>query len=201
MSNDPISQEIGSGDRPRRQETTLWGGGTDDQNRFETVSIKSYDPPLSEVNISRSGEDKMEHPNDLTNFVPPTPHDLPISGGHKPRSDEEQNHLSTFAPFGIASEVPLKSYALVVDECTYTYVKGVAFRDAEELPRLTRSTTILQPLLTINPKDKGKGVLVEEELKKLEKVKRMDQGLVQIESDVDLAKRIYEEELAELDRA
>nr|GEY96816.1 hypothetical protein [Tanacetum cinerariifolium] len=48
---------------------------------------------------------------------------------------------------------------------------GVAFRDVEEPPRLTRSTTTLQPLPTIDPKDK------------------------------DLAQRIYEEELAELDRA
>nr|GEU39419.1 hypothetical protein [Tanacetum cinerariifolium] len=79
--------------------------------------------------------------------------------------------------------------------------KGVAFRDVEEPPRLTRSTTTLQPLPTIDLKDKGKGVLVEEELEKLHKVKRRDQGLAQIESDVDLAQRIYEEELAELDRA
>nr|GEU97228.1 hypothetical protein [Tanacetum cinerariifolium] len=64
--------------------------------------------------------------------------------------------------------------------------KGVAFRDVEEPPRLTRSTTTLQPLLTIDPKDKGKGVLVEEELKKLKKVKRKDQGLAQIESDAKM---------------
>nr|GEY23387.1 ribonuclease H-like domain-containing protein [Tanacetum cinerariifolium] len=38
--------EIGSGDRPRRQETTL--GGADAQTRFETASKKSRDPPLSE---------------------------------------------------------------------------------------------------------------------------------------------------------
>nr|GEU64882.1 hypothetical protein [Tanacetum cinerariifolium] len=79
--------------------------------------------------------------------------------------------------------------------------KGVAFKDVEKPPRLTRSTTILQPLLTIHPKDKGKGVLVEKEPKKLQKVKRTDQGLAQIESDANLAQRIYEEELAELDRA
>ncbi|GKB95923.1 hypothetical protein Tco_0982060 [Tanacetum coccineum] len=30
----------------------------------------------------------MEHQDDLTDFVPPTPHDLPLSGGHTPRSDE-----------------------------------------------------------------------------------------------------------------
>nr|GEW26679.1 hypothetical protein [Tanacetum cinerariifolium] len=80
-------------------------------------------------------------------------------------------------------------------------VKGVAFRDVEEPPRLTRSTKTLQPLPTIDPKDKGKGVLVKEEPEKLENVKRRDQGLAQIKSDVDLAQRIYEEELAKFDRA
>nr|GEX35444.1 hypothetical protein [Tanacetum cinerariifolium] len=79
--------------------------------------------------------------------------------------------------------------------------KGVAFRDAEEPPRLTRSTTTLQPLPTIDPKDKDKGVLVEEEPEKLQKVKRRDQGLAQIKSDAELAQRIYKEELTELDRA
>ncbi|GJS81828.1 putative ribonuclease H-like domain-containing protein [Tanacetum coccineum] len=80
-------------------------------------------------------------------------------------------------------------------------VKGVAFRDVEETPRLTRSATTLQPLPTIDPKDKGKGVLVEEEPEKPEKVKRRVQGLAQIESDAELAQRLHEEELAELDRA
>ncbi|GKD84963.1 hypothetical protein Tco_1356117 [Tanacetum coccineum] len=78
--------------------------------------------------------------------------------------------------------------------------KGVAFRDVEETPRLTRSTTTLQPLPTIDPNDKGKGVLVEEEPEKPEKVKKRDQGLAQIESDAELALRLHEEELAELER-
>nr|GEY19946.1 ribonuclease H-like domain-containing protein [Tanacetum cinerariifolium] len=43
-----------------------------------------------------------------------------------------------------------------------------------------------------------KGVLVEEEPVKVE---RRDQGLAQIESDAELAQRLYEEELAEVDRA
>ncbi|GKC78601.1 hypothetical protein Tco_1129375 [Tanacetum coccineum] len=49
--------------------------------------------------------------------------------------------------------------------------KGVAFRDVEETPRLPKSTTTLQPLPTIDPKDK------------------------------ELAQRLHKEELAELDRA
>nr|GEX14269.1 hypothetical protein [Tanacetum cinerariifolium] len=42
-------------------------------------------------------------------------------------------------------------------------LKGVAFRDVKETPRLVRSTITLQPLPSIDSKDNGKGVLVEEE--------------------------------------
>ncbi|GKA45703.1 hypothetical protein Tco_0738499 [Tanacetum coccineum] len=52
MSNDPLSQEIGSGGNTP---------GSDDER------IKQ---------------------DDLMDFVPPTPHDSPLSGGHMPRSDE-----------------------------------------------------------------------------------------------------------------
>ncbi|GKC28752.1 hypothetical protein Tco_1036046 [Tanacetum coccineum] len=57
--------------------------------------------------------------------------------------------------------------------------------------------TIAQTLVKI----RSKGVLVEEEPEKPVKVKRRDQGLAQIESDAELAQRLHEEELAELDRA
>ncbi|GJY87805.1 hypothetical protein Tco_0502433 [Tanacetum coccineum] len=51
--------------------------------------------------------------------------------------------------------------------------KGVAFRNVGETPRLIRSTTILQPLSTINPKDKELAQrLHEEELVELDKVQK-----------------------------
>ncbi|GJV96203.1 putative ribonuclease H-like domain-containing protein [Tanacetum coccineum] len=75
--------------------------------------------------------------------------------------------------------------------------KGVAIKDVEDSPRPIRSITKLQPLPTIDPKDKGKGVLVDEEPEKPVIVKRRDQGLAQIESDAELAQRLHEEELAE----
>ncbi|GJU47302.1 hypothetical protein Tco_1204568, partial [Tanacetum coccineum] len=59
--------------------------------------------------------------------------------------------------------------------------KGVAIKDVEDSSRPIRSITTLQHLPTIDLKDKGKGVLVEKEPEKLEKVKRRDQGLAQIE--------------------
>ncbi|GJV09376.1 reverse transcriptase domain-containing protein [Tanacetum coccineum] len=50
--------------------------------------------------------------------------------------------------------------------------KGVAIKDVEDSSRPIRLITTLQPLPTIDPKDKGKGVLVEEEPEKLDKVKK-----------------------------
>ncbi|GJV11219.1 hypothetical protein Tco_1352760 [Tanacetum coccineum] len=84
--NEPSPQGTGSGSGPRCQDTTL--GDVDAQTRFKTASKQSRDPPISKVNTSRSGEDSMEHQDDLTDFVPPTPYNSPLSGGHTPRSDE-----------------------------------------------------------------------------------------------------------------
>ncbi|GJS29788.1 hypothetical protein Tco_0490408 [Tanacetum coccineum] len=67
---------------------------SDAQTRFETASKKSIDPPLLEVNTSGSREDSMEHQDDLTDFVPPTPHDSPLSGGHTPGSDKGRPNLN-----------------------------------------------------------------------------------------------------------
>ncbi|GJS55780.1 hypothetical protein Tco_0629142 [Tanacetum coccineum] len=75
--------------------------------------------------------------------------------------------------------------------------KGVAFKNVDDFSRPVRSITTLQPLPSIDPKDKGKGILVEGEPVK---EKRKDQGLAQIKSDAKLAHRLYEEELAEIER-
>ncbi|GJS30305.1 putative ribonuclease H-like domain-containing protein [Tanacetum coccineum] len=63
--NESPPQGTGSGSGPRCQDTTL-----------------------RDADAQTSGEDNMEHQDDLTNFVPPTPHDSPLSGGHTPGSDE-----------------------------------------------------------------------------------------------------------------
>nr|GEU44820.1 hypothetical protein [Tanacetum cinerariifolium] len=75
-------------------------GGADAQTRFETASKKSRDPPLSEVNTSRSRKDRTKHPEDLTDFVPPTPHDSPLSRGHTPKSDKGRVETSTDKSLG-----------------------------------------------------------------------------------------------------
>nr|GFB78615.1 hypothetical protein [Tanacetum cinerariifolium] len=77
-----------------RHVTTL--GDKNAQIRFETASKQSYDPPLIEVSTSGSGQDSMEYQDDLTDFVPPTPHDLPLSGGHTLGSDEGRPNINEF---------------------------------------------------------------------------------------------------------
>ncbi|GKC45620.1 hypothetical protein Tco_1063342, partial [Tanacetum coccineum] len=263
--------EIGSSNRPMRQDITL--GGADAQTRPETASKTSRDLPLSEVNISGCGKDSMEYHDDLTDFVPPTPHDLPLSGvitrlklrvkrlekkrkartsqpikrrlfkgrvetstdkssvivedkGSGEKGSSTADQVSIAKPEVSAASVPVNVSAATPSTLPTTTTifgdedltiaqtrvkmkskkakekeKGVVLIDEEEPHKLNISTTTLQPLPTIDPKDKGKGVLVEEEPKKLVKVKRRDQGLAQIESDVELALRLHEEELAELDRA
>ncbi|GJS10974.1 hypothetical protein Tco_0367770 [Tanacetum coccineum] len=89
--NEPSPQGTSSGSGPRCHDTTL--GDADAQTRFETASKKSHDPPLSEVNTFGNGEDSMEHQADLTDFVPPTPHDSPLSGG-QPGSDEGRPNIN-----------------------------------------------------------------------------------------------------------
>nr|GEU34333.1 hypothetical protein [Tanacetum cinerariifolium] len=74
------------------QDNTL--GDADAQTRLETASKQSHDPPFSEVNTSGSGEDSMEHQDDLTDFMPSTPHDSPLSRGHTTGNDEGRPNIA-----------------------------------------------------------------------------------------------------------
>ncbi|GKF19398.1 hypothetical protein Tco_0068036 [Tanacetum coccineum] len=172
MSNDHLSEEIGSGDRPRRQDTTL--GDADAQTRPDTASKTSRDPPLSEVNTSRRGEDSVEYHDDLTDFVPPTPHDSPLLGvivedkGSGEKGGSTADQASTARPEVSATSVlvnvsaatpstPPTTRTIFGDEdltIAQTLVKmrsekekekekGVVLIDEEEHPRLKRSTTTL----------------------------------------------------------
>nr|GEY61162.1 ribonuclease H-like domain-containing protein [Tanacetum cinerariifolium] len=75
----------GSCSGPGRQETMR---AVMAQIRSKGALIQSIDLPLSTGYIVGSGEDRMEHDIELMDPVPQTPHDLPLSGGHTPGSDE-----------------------------------------------------------------------------------------------------------------
>ncbi|GKE81353.1 hypothetical protein Tco_1551353, partial [Tanacetum coccineum] len=63
------------------------------QTRSEKASKHSYDSPLLGVNTPGSDEERNEQ-QDLTDFVPPTPHDSPLSGGHTPGSDDGRPNIN-----------------------------------------------------------------------------------------------------------
>nr|GFA07375.1 hypothetical protein [Tanacetum cinerariifolium] len=63
-------------------------GGTSAQTQSERVLEQPSEPPLPEGHTSRSGEGRIEHPFKLTDYVSPTPHDSPLSGGYTPGSDK-----------------------------------------------------------------------------------------------------------------
>nr|GEY49702.1 hypothetical protein [Tanacetum cinerariifolium] len=74
--------------------------------------------------------------------------------------------------------------------------KGVVLKDAEDSFRPIRSITTLKPLPSINPKDKGKGVLVEGEHMG---VKIKDQGQMQEEATIAVLAEEYDEIQATMD--
>nr|GEU63988.1 ribonuclease H-like domain-containing protein [Tanacetum cinerariifolium] len=76
--------------------------------------------------------------------------------------------------------------------------KEVSIKDIEDSLRPARSILTLKPLPTIDPKDKGKGVLEEPEPAK--KMTISDLDAAQIAKGAEVARLVYEEELAELER-
>ncbi|GJV52025.1 hypothetical protein Tco_1447766 [Tanacetum coccineum] len=75
--------------------------------------------------------------------------------------------------------------------------KGVSIKDVDDSSRLGRSILTLKPLPTIDPKDKGKGFLKESPVKK---VKRSNLDATQIAKDVEIARLVHENKLAEIER-
>ncbi|GKD88213.1 hypothetical protein Tco_1363720 [Tanacetum coccineum] len=69
-----------------------------------------------------------------------------------------------------------------------TKEKGVVIKDVEDYSRPIRSITTLQPLLTIDPKDKGKGIL--HETRPVENTKKV----ARIDDDYELAARMTQDE-------
>nr|GEY42551.1 hypothetical protein [Tanacetum cinerariifolium] len=119
MPINPISQEICLGDRPMRQETTF--RGADAQTRFMTASKRSSDPPFSTGHTLGSREDIMEQETKLTDFVQPTPHDSPLSGGHTHGSDEGRPNLLEL--MNICTT--LSNRVLALEEAKTTQDKGI----------------------------------------------------------------------------
>ncbi|GJR12710.1 hypothetical protein Tco_0795362 [Tanacetum coccineum] len=78
-----------------------------------------------------------------------------------------------------------------------TLIKMKEEKDVDDSSRPARSILTLKPLPTIDPKDKGKGVLEESPVKK---VKRTDMDAAQIAKDAEITRLIHEKELAKIEK-
>ncbi|GKA74380.1 hypothetical protein Tco_0780682 [Tanacetum coccineum] len=76
--------------------------------------------------------------------------------------------------------------------------KGIVFKDTEELLRPARSVLTLTPLPSIDPKDKGKGIL--EKLEPAKKMTRSDFDDAQVARDAEVARQLEVELQAEVER-
>ncbi|GJT64610.1 hypothetical protein Tco_1016090 [Tanacetum coccineum] len=114
---------------------------------------------------------------------------------------EPRTPLTTTAVFDDEDVTMAMAQTLIRMKGQKAKEKRVAITDVEDSSRIVRPVrliTTLQRLPTIDPKDKGKGVLIEKELVK---IKMRDQGDLQVQADAELAQRLHEEELAELEIA
>ncbi|GKA40175.1 hypothetical protein Tco_0732768 [Tanacetum coccineum] len=118
--------------------------------------------------------------------------------------DSDFDELHDAATTGVSTvSAPVTTADFDKDEGTNAKENGVAITDVEDSSRTVRPVrliTTLQPLLTIDLKDKGKAVLVEEESDPSVKIKRRDHGDLQVQADVELAQLLHQEELVELER-
>ncbi|GJR36278.1 retrovirus-related pol polyprotein from transposon TNT 1-94 [Tanacetum coccineum] len=65
----------------------------DDKVVRATTTAASLDATQASGNTPGSDEERFEQ-DDLTDFVPPTPYNSPLSGGHTPRSDEGRPNIT-----------------------------------------------------------------------------------------------------------
>nr|GEX00422.1 putative ribonuclease H-like domain-containing protein [Tanacetum cinerariifolium] len=164
MPNVDIPQGMDTSDSPKCQETI---GGTSAQTRSERVLEQPSEPPLTESHTSRSGEGRMEHPFELADTIPPTPHDSPLTIIEEMDKDEDVNLVS----------------------------KQGEVQKTVEPSKDDDNATLTKTLLNIKrslAKDKGKGIMQETELPKKLKKKEM----IQLSPDEELAQKLYAEELA-----
>ncbi|GKA60527.1 ribonuclease H-like domain-containing protein [Tanacetum coccineum] len=121
---------------------------SDAQTRFETASKQSCDSPLSKVNTSESGEDSMEHQDDLTDFVPPTPYDSPLSGGHTPGSDEGRPNINEL--MAICTKLSNMVLALETSKTAQDLVIKMLKKKVKRLEKKLRARTLGMKLFKIS---------------------------------------------------
>nr|GEU80989.1 hypothetical protein [Tanacetum cinerariifolium] len=76
----------------------------DDRVVRVSTTVASLEAEQKSVNTSGSAEDGMEHQDDLTDFVPPAPHDSPLLGGYTPGSDEGRDESNKIEELNLSDK-------------------------------------------------------------------------------------------------
>nr|GFA46840.1 hypothetical protein [Tanacetum cinerariifolium] len=189
-------------ERPRRQETILVGA--DAQTRFKTASKRSSDPPLLIGGHTPGSDEGRPNLLKLMNICTKLSNRVLALEDAKTIQDKERNDDQTEElnfTNGDDTEVIIKEkgsgekggstndQTLIKMRSEKLKEKGVAFVDVEEPPRLIRSTTTLQPLPTIDPKDKELDrAQKQEETTIAALTEEFDEIQVRMDADHELAK-------------
>ncbi|GJU57809.1 hypothetical protein Tco_1235575 [Tanacetum coccineum] len=160
------------GRKNAKPKLTLDDSTFDDLNVDHGMDYMDTEEPVNEGRLSKGTEELN------------VTHDIEVL--EKGGSNEE--------PVSVADEDIFLDDALVMLS-DKTKMKEVAIKEVKEFDRPERSILTLKPLPSIDPKDKGRGILKESPVKK---VKRSDLDAAQIAKDAEVARLVYEEELAEL---
>ncbi|GJU88764.1 hypothetical protein Tco_1301187 [Tanacetum coccineum] len=131
--------------------------------------VESFDDDLDEEDASKQGRE-----SDKTKLMFQDS-DFDVLDDDIEDVERETVHTATTGVSAVSAPTLIKIKEEKAKE------KGVAIKDVEDSPKPIRSITTLQPLLTIDPKDKDKGVLVEEEPKKPKKVKKKGLKLAELD--------------------
>ncbi|GJT22025.1 putative ribonuclease H-like domain-containing protein [Tanacetum coccineum] len=113
----------------------------------------SYDSPLPGVNTLESDEERNEQ-HDLTDFLPPTPHDSPLLGGHTPGSDEGRPNINKL--MAICTNLSNRVLGLEQSKTAQDLVINNLQKKVKRLEKALRERTSGMKLFKIGtPKRKG----------------------------------------------
>ncbi|GJX11117.1 hypothetical protein Tco_0200976 [Tanacetum coccineum] len=122
--------------------------GEDDRVVRAATIATSLEAEQEKVNTSRSGEDSIEHQDDLMDLVPPTPHDSPLSGEHTLGSDEGKPNINELMV--ICTKLSNLVLAMETSKTTQDLVIKKLKRKVKRLDKKLRARTLGMKLFKIS---------------------------------------------------
>nr|GEY15967.1 hypothetical protein [Tanacetum cinerariifolium] len=162
-------------------------GDTPAQTRSERVLEQPNELPLSEGHTSGSREGRMEHTVELTDTVPPTPYDSPLTRCYTPRT------FITLTKRVKKLETQLKQKrSRAVIHSSDEEEPSLDIKDSPKHGRIIEKWIKMKMSTWSTTKDNRKGIMQETEIPK--KIKKRE--MIQLSLDEELSQNLYAKELA-----